>query len=87
MPQIILVAPPEIGPGIKSSPFYGRFSEGAIKESKKFSACYKTVAEQKGCLFLDAARYIKPSESDSLHLTQAGHLTLAEKLCEIIKNL
>ena len=87
VPQIILVAPPEIGPGIKSSPFYGRFSEGAIEESKKFSACYKAIAEQKGCIFLDATRYIKPSEYDSLHLTRDGHLTLAEKLCEIIKNL
>ena len=87
VPQIILVSPPEIGPGIKDSQFYGRFSENAIAESKKFSACYKAIAEQKGCAFLDAAAYIDPSEADSLHLTADGHRILAEKLFEIIKCL
>ena len=87
VPQIILVSPPEIGPGIKDSQFYGRFSEKAIAESKKFSACYKAVAEQKGCTFLDAAAYINPSEVDSLHLTAEGHRMLAEKLYETVKTL
>ena len=83
----ILVSPPEIGPGIKDSQFYGRFSENAIAESKKFSACYKAIAEQKGCAFLDAAAYIEPSEADSLHLTADGHRILAEKLYGLIKRL
>ncbi|MCR5178128.1 MAG: acylhydrolase, partial [Lachnospiraceae bacterium] len=85
IPEIILVSPPEIGSDISSSPFYGDFSEDAIGESKKFPKNYKAVADEKGCRFLDAAKYIYPSEVDSLHLTVEGHRILAEKLYELIQ--
>ena len=87
VPKVILVSPPEIGTGIKSSPFYGDFSEAAIEESRKFPACYKAVAEERGCEYLDAAAYIYPSEVDSLHLTPEGHRILAEKLSELVKRI
>ena len=87
IPKIILISPPEIGKGIKTSPFYGAFYEEAVEESKKFPVYYKAVAEKYGCVFLDAAAYLYPSETDSLHLTPEGHRILAEKLCETVKNL
>lgn len=87
VPQIILVSPPEIGEGITSSPFYGAFYETAVEESKKFPSCYKAVADSKGCIFFDAARHIRPSETDSLHLTPWGHAVLAEELCRVIKSM
>ena len=87
VPDIILVSPPEIGPGIRTSAFYGRFSENAVGESQKFAACYKAVARQKGCIFVDAAQYAAPSEADSLHLTAEGHAALADKLCEVVQNI
>ncbi|MCR4923349.1 MAG: SGNH/GDSL hydrolase family protein [Lachnospiraceae bacterium] len=85
VPKIILISPPEIGEGIKSSPFYGAFYEDAIERSREFPKYYSEVAERKGCIFLNAAEYIYPSEFDSLHLTAEGHGILAEKLCELIK--
>ena len=87
IPRIILVSPPEIGGGIKTSPFCGAFYENAIVESRKFPEFYKAVAEKYGCIFFNAAEYIYPSEVDSLHLTPEGHSVLAEKLCEVIKNV
>lgn len=87
IPKIILVSPPEIGVGIKTSPFYGAFYENAIAESRKFPEFYKVVAQKYGCIFFNAAEYIYPSEVDSLHLTPEGHSVLAEKLCEMIKNV
>lgn len=86
IPRIILVSPPEIGTGIKSSPFYGAFYEEAIEESKKFPEYYKAIADKKGCIFFNAADYIYPSAVDSLHLTPDGHRILAEKLCELVKS-
>ena len=83
VPEIILVSPPEIGAGIKKSPFYGAFSEASIEESRKFAKYYKEVADSKGCIFFNAAQYIYPSETDSLHLTSEGHRVLAEELCRI----
>ena len=86
-PRIVLISPPEIGTGIASSPFGDSFPETTIAASKEFPAHYKAVADKYGCVFLDAAQYIRPSEVDSLHLTPEGHQILAEKLNEIIKNL
>ena len=86
VPTIILVSPPEIGTGIKSSPFYGAFYENAIEESRRFPEFYKEVADSKGCIFFNAAEYIYPSDTDSLHLTPEGHRILAEKLCDVIKS-
>lgn len=85
IPKIILVSPPEIGEGIKSSPFYGAFYEDAIERSRQFPEHYRAVAEDLGCIFFNAAEYIRPSEYDSLHLTPEGHRILAEKLYGLIK--
>ncbi len=87
IPEIILVSPPEIGKNIRNSPFYGAFYEEAVEESKKFPENYRAVSEEKGCIFFDAAKYIYPSEYDSLHLTPEGHRILAEKLAEVVKGL
>ncbi len=84
VPRIILVAPPEIGMGIGTSPFYGAFYEEAIEESRKFPECYKAVADRLGCEYFNAAEFIYPSEIDSLHLTPQGHKVLADKLYERI---
>lgn len=85
VPTIILVSPPEIGTGIRRSPFFGAFCETAVAESGKFPECYQRVADRKGCVFFDAAKYVSPSEFDSLHLTPEGHRVLAEELCKVIR--
>ncbi len=87
IPKIILVSPPEIGEDIKSSPFYGAFYEEAIAESRRFPECYRAVADKYGCIFFDAAKYIYPSKTDSLHLTPDGHRLLAGKLAELVKEI
>ena len=87
IPRIILISPPEIGTGISTSPFYGAFYEDAIDRSRQFPQYYKKVADQEGCIYFDAARYIYPSETDSLHLTAEGHKTLAEELYKLVKTI
>lgn len=51
----------------------------------KFAKYYKEVADSKGCIFFNAAQYIYPSETDSLHLTPEGHRMLAEELYKVIE--
>ena len=87
IPKIILVSPPEIGRNIRTSPFYGAFYEEALEESKRFPDFYKKVAEEKGCVFFNAAEYIYPSDIDSLHLTPEGHETLAKELARVVESL
>ncbi len=83
--KIILVSPAEIGEGIADSDFYGAFLEDSVERSRQFAGYYKEVAERNGCVYLNAAEYVKPSKTDSLHFTPEGHAALAGKLAEIIK--
>lgn len=87
VPDIILVSPPEIGEGICRSPFYGSFTEEAIKRSREFPQWYRMAAEKYHCIFFDAAEYIKPSKEDSLHLSPEGHARLAEELAKVVREL
>lgn len=86
-PQIVLVSPPEIGEDIKSSAFNVSFDETAIERSKEFPKYYKEVAERNGCVFFDAAKVVKASKEDSLHLVAEEHEKLAEAMCSCIKDL
>jgi lysophospholipase L1-like esterase len=87
VPQILLLSPPEIGEGIASSPFRDHFREDAIARSREFPQLYKKVARERHCLFFDTAQCIRPSEIDSLHLSEASHAALAEELfCNFFKN-
>ncbi len=85
VPKIILVSPPEIGPGIASSPFSLSFSEKAIEKSRAFSGEFRKVADKFGCIFVDAAEHISPSKTDSLHLMPEAHRKLAEVLAETVR--
>ena len=87
VPKIILVVPTEIGEGIAESFFYGAFLENAIARSKELPKYYKEVAEKKGCIFFNAAEYVKPSEEDSLHFTPEGHERMARELYRVICEL
>ncbi len=84
IPKIILVSPPLIGEGMPESVFSSAFAERSIGESKFFSENYRKIADEKGCIFFDAATCVEPSEEDSLHLTEDSHITLAEKLAEVV---
>lgn len=84
-PQIVLVSPPEIGPDINNSAFRVSFDETAIVRSKEFAKYYREVAKRNGCIFFDAAKVVKASKEDSLHLMAEEHAKLAEALAVCIK--
>ena len=83
-PKIILVSPPEVGPAIEKGDFGYAFTASAVQRSKQFGAAYRSLAEKKHCLFLDAAKIVTPSPVDSLHLSAKAHETLGRALAELI---
>ncbi len=83
-PKVILVSPPEIEEGVCMSAFSSSFGLRAAKESRKLAGYYKEVAERRGCLFLNAAKHIRPSAEDCVHLGADGHAMLSEVLCALI---
>lgn len=86
VPSIILVSPPEIGSGITNSDFNFAFSADAVEKSKELTIYYRQAAERRGCIFFDAARFIRPSDADSLHLMPEAHAVLAERLSEVVRS-
>ena len=86
-PAVILVSPPEVGEGIRTSPFRDRFDGEAAERSKELAGYYKKAAEKHGCVFFNAAEYIKPSVLDSLHLDPEAHAKLAAELFRVIQRM
>ncbi|SDB20006.1 GDSL-type esterase/lipase family protein [Eubacterium oxidoreducens] len=85
VPKIILMAPPIIGTGIKTSAFNYSFDESAIERSKELPALYEQIAEQYGCIFVNAAAYVRSSRQDSVHMMPSEHEILANKLSRLIR--
>lgn len=91
VPYILVVSPTEIGEGITTSAFADSFETDAVLRSKGLAAAYEAVAfsyaENTGCPcgFLDAARIIRPSEEDSLHLMPEAHRTLGIAIAQTLR--
>ena len=85
VPDIVLMAPPLIGPCIAKSPYVDEFGLDSHERSKAFAKEYERVAKEKGVRFLDAAKYTTVSDADSIHLDEASHAALAKVLYEICK--
>lgn len=81
-PALLVVAPPQV---VETPTPFGRKFEGGIEKSKGFAAAYREIAQQRNCLFLDAASVARASERDGIHLDQEGHRRLAEAVAEIVK--
>lgn len=86
-PQIILVSPPRIGENMPASPFSVSFKADSITRSAQFPFYYRKKAEEKECIFFDAAEYVESSVVDSLHLMPAAHAVLAERLAEVVRKI
>ena len=83
-PKIVLVSPIEVGEGISTSSFGDQFKEDSIPRSKQFAKYYKEIADDRGCIYVDAATVAKVSPDDSLHLSVESHKALAEKIYQTI---
>lgn len=84
IPEILLVAPPEVSPEICNSVFADAFDASAAARSAQFAEEYRKVAEARGCLFADAAEVAEPSKTDSLHLMPEAHAALARLIYRTI---
>ncbi len=83
-PEVIIVSPPEITEDVLTGPFAGSFDETSCRKSRELAGFYEEVADELGVRFLNAAEYIRPSQTDGLHLTAAAHEGLAEAVASVI---
>lgn len=82
-PQILIICPTPV-----ATPINGDLDErmiGAHETSLKLPPLYKKVAEEFGCLYLNAGDFISLENTDGYHLAEKDHKALGEKVAEIVK--
>ncbi|HAE62318.1 MAG TPA: hypothetical protein DCG38_08315 [Eubacteriaceae bacterium] len=82
IPDILILSPPNLS---KMSDYAPQFA-GAQEKIKNLPVEYKKVAELKNTGFLNITDYITAGDVDGIHIDEAGHRLLAEKLFEYLVN-
>ena len=82
--RILLISPPKVLPGIAEGPFNERFEADAVPRQQAFAGLYRQIADDLGCVFLDAAECAEVSELDCLHLSANGHAALSECIAKTL---
>lgn len=82
-PEILLVAPPPLGPLTR---FASMFEDGGEK-SKSFGTEYARVAEEESCHFLDAGAHVRSSAVDGVHFDESELPGLASALAEKVRSI
>jgi lysophospholipase L1-like esterase len=84
-PQVLLVAPPRLGPATDRWELWGFGSARAVAD--RLSAMYRTTAEMKGVEFLDAAVLVGGDPADGVHLSAADHGILGRAVGRAVREL
>ena len=83
--RIIVVAPPQILDNLMQTRHAECFGEQAIAVSAGLSRELRRITKLMRCDFFDAVPYAEVSPLDAVHMTERGHLRLAEAMAEKIR--
>jgi lysophospholipase L1-like esterase len=87
-PNILVIAPPHIGEGMLRSEVAATMGTGCVEKSRLLGGYYQEQCQLMGCHFLDAQELgCEFNQIDFMHLTRAGHATLAAALARHIPSL
>lgn len=83
-PQVLLVCPPTVA-SLEHLPALAEKFADAAARSRRLPECFRAVAEQLGCAFLDAQPLVVPSPLDGLHFDAASHRRLGEAVAQAVR--
>lgn len=87
-PNILIIAPPVMGEGVKTSAVADEMGVGAVEKSRLVPQEYRRIATETGVHFLDANEVgCEFNQVDFMHLTRRGHATLAQTLARLVPQL
>ena len=84
-PKVLLIAPASLLPSVSSLSM--EFDERSQEESALLKDCYRELAADFGCRFLDAGSVCTASEADGLHLDEKAHAQLAGAVYGVVREL
>jgi lysophospholipase L1-like esterase len=86
-PEIVIVAPPHLGPTDHPEMMVHFGEDAAIAESRRFAEWYRRRADEHGVGFFDAATVARPSPHDGVHLDPANTRAIGAGLVPVVKEV
>lgn len=87
-PNILVIAPPAIGEGVKTSAVADEMGTGAVEKSRQLPEQLRAVCAGEQVRFLDAGELgCRFNQVDFMHLTKKSHARLAEALAELLPQM
>ena len=83
--HIIITAPPQILDNLMQTRHGECFGEQAVAVSAGLSRELRRISKLMRCDFFDAVPYAEVSKLDAVHMTEQGHLRLAEAMAQKIR--
>lgn len=89
VPEILLVAPPKLMPNLTRTWLSEEFDQTSLEKDAQLGMYYARIADTLGVHFMNAAEFVSADgdEGDGVHLNEAGHSLLAEKMLEQVKRI
>ena len=86
--KILLMSPPHMGENIEKSWLGEMFHlHNGVRKSKELAPYYKMIADTLKIDFMDAAKIVKASNFDSIHLDAENQIKLGEAVAEKVKSI
>jgi lysophospholipase L1-like esterase len=83
-PEVLLIAPP---PTIVAGGPFAEMFAGADEKSRDLGRCYRAVAAELGCAFLDAGQVIVSTKLDGIHLDAAEQVKLGRAVAAEVRRI
>jgi lysophospholipase L1-like esterase len=80
-PRVLLICPPPVG----KLTLFADLLEGAVEKSRLLAGCYRAVAAQQHCDFLDAGQHVVSSDGDGIHLDTDQQQKLGRVVAEKVR--
>lgn len=81
-PEILLVAPIRMHPDMEKGWLGEEFGPGALERDAQLARYLENTARDCGAHFLNAGAFVTADPADGIHMNEAGHALLAEKMLE-----
>ena len=81
--RLLLLSPLPVNVGREYRDYYHE----QIGKSFDLASAYHSIAEKKGCHFLDPSRVISASKRDGVHIEAEEHIKLGLHLCVLVREL
>ncbi len=82
--NILLIAPPKIKEGYKTSEVFFTMGDKCDEKSRDLIKELELIAGETNCHFLNSDEFLEMNNIDFMHLDEKNHKLMAEKLAELI---